>query len=219
MPLCPPLLRLVLHAASFASFLAPACGKCVGCCLDSFMLKPGTGCAGLSPNNTPFVLVLPQHTGTLTSVQMLRNNGVTTCEHHHRRLSQITNLPNAAAGALRVIVLVRSPFERVVSSAAWFGVIGDRQAGKPITQPRGHDDVAAFRAWLRACRKQPQIDLAVNMLEGRKPAMVVRTETLQDDWRKVGAALGLADATLGAPHCLANCGEKTRGGATPSASA
>ena len=73
------------------------------------------------------------------------------------------------------------------------------------------------RAWLRACRKQPQIDLAVNMLEGRTPAMVVRTETLQDDWRKVGAALGLADATLGAPHCLANCGEKTRGGATPSA--
>ena len=214
--MCPPLLRLALHAASFASFLAPADGKCVGCCLDSFKGQAGTGCAGLSPNNTPFVLVMPQHTGTLTSVQMLRDNGVTTCEHHHRRLSHTTNLPNAAVGALRVIVLVRSPFERVVSSAAWVGVIGNRRADKHITQPRHHDDVAAFRAWLRACRFKPQIELAVDMLEGRKPAMVVRTEMLQDDWRKVGAALGL-DATLSATHCLASCGEKTRGSAAPSA--
>jgi hypothetical protein len=100
------------------------------------------GCSGMSPKQQRWFLLQPQHSGTGTLCNFFHDQlNVTSCKHAH-------SPPLGVCASDFAVILAANPFRRLISSAAWHGVIS---GGKKILPWKYDEDlqVAHFRAWIQ----------------------------------------------------------------------
>lgn len=99
-------------------------------------------CYGTSPTGLKWLYVQPQHTGSLTIVDLIRNLfHVPTCGHGH---FMANDRHHYWANVSFIFTFVANPFRRVLSNAAYGGVFnGSKRPINPTPQ-----DIAAFNEWV-----------------------------------------------------------------------
>ena len=101
-------------------------------------------------------------------------------------------------------VLAANPFRRVVSSAAYHGVVA------PCAVEPCRDDARAFRAWVRrhfgdAAGTSGTLARASDLLAGLGDVRVVRVNALAAELGAVLGDLGYARLAPARVHCLSSC--------------
>ena len=93
------------------------------------------GCSAVSPSGVSWSYIMPQHTGTGTISRYLKKTlGIASCRHKHTFAH-----PDSVTTSFG---FVANPFSRMVTNAAFYGVIGNASLGRPDRQ------VANFRSWV-----------------------------------------------------------------------
>lgn len=163
------------------------------------------GCSGMSPNQQRWFLLQPQHSGTGTLCNFFHDQlNVTSCKHAHTP-------PHRVCVSDFSVILAANPFRRLISSAAWHGVIS---GGRRILPWKYDEDlqVAHFRAWIQqlsGAKKLPnQFTLATDALaalRGRNASFVLRTNQLQADTLLLLDTLGYPRKKFTERHCVSGC--------------
>jgi hypothetical protein len=141
--------------------------------------------------------IMPQHTGTGAVVRVLDANGYFThgCSHLHAARSPVHAKRYAA------FTFLASPFKRVLSNAAFCGVIDAKT-------PNAASDVPKFRAWL-ASHLRPPVD-SIGDLMGPPGFMDLygRLEHLDYDLGAILRRLGYTKLPKERAkfHCISSCG-------------
>ena len=154
-------------------------------------------CSGVSPVGMRWQYIMPEHTGTGSVVRFLDEHGFFShgCVHHHGHRSLVHAQSYAA------FAFLSSPFKRVLSDAAYYGIID-------ATHPVASLDVPKFRAWLSAHRWPPVKPISELMGSSGVMDLYGRLEHLDDDLRAILRRLGYTKLPPDHPkfHCISSCG-------------
>jgi hypothetical protein len=154
-------------------------------------------CSGVSPLGMRWQYIMPEHTGTGSVVRFLDEHGFFSqgCVHHHGHRSLIHAQTYAA------FTFLSSPYKRVLSDAAYYGIID-------VSHPDAASDVPKFRAWLSAHGWPPVKPISELMGSSGVMDLYGRLEHLNDDLRAILRRLGYTKLPLDHPkfHCISRCG-------------
>lgn len=180
-------------------------------------------CHATSPNGEHWVYIQPQHTGSATVQPYLRHVlGIKTCRHGH-----FMTPPSEVRNATFAFSFVANPFKRVVSYAAYLGVISGQRHQKTTHE----QDVTLFRAWVKKVldtKGRPRrhdghasfyLFRQVDMFQQYPLRFVGCTSTLAADLQRVLKHLGYGNQTVifDDSHCAASCGSHKNGTQFPGA--
>ena len=176
-------------------------------------LLPEGPCVATSPSGIRFIFLQPEHSGTDPVIRYLTDRlNVSTCGHEHK-------LKAAPPDVTYAFAFVRNPFQRILSNAAFRGVISGRIAqGDRGQKRRWEREVASFRRWvakMEAKGKRPIQDTASLFERAPMLRFVGRTATLARDLKLVLERLSYGPfpgEKLRLPmHCVSSCASVAAG--------
>ena len=162
--------------------------------------RNGGGCSAISPSGISWSYIMPQHTATGTIARYLTKTlGIASCHHMHT-----FGHPDSVTTSFG---FVANPFSRMVTNAAYHGVIGNATFG-PDHQ------VAKFRSWVLGL-ENPKVCGQKAMFNYFPDVRVGHVETLAADLETMLVRLGYtvpqSPIVFGEEHCITSCAENSTG--------
>ena len=162
--------------------------------------RNGGGCSAISPSGISWSYIMPQHTATGTIARYLSKTlGIASCHHMHT-----FGHPDSVTTSFG---FVANPFSRMVTNAAYHGVIGNATFG-PDHQ------VANFRSWVLGL-ENPKICGQKAMFNYFPDVRVGHVETLAADLETMLVRLGYtvpqSPIVFEEEHCITSCAEDSTG--------
>ena len=162
--------------------------------------RNGGGCGAVSPSGKSWSYIMPQHTGTGTIFRYLSETlGIASCHHMHT-----FGHPDSVTTSFG---FVANPFSRMVTNAAYHGVIGNATFG-PDHQ------VANFRSWVLGL-ENPKVCGQKAMFNYFPDVRVGHVETLAADLETMLVRLGYtvpqSPIVFEEEHCITSCAENSTG--------
>ena len=162
--------------------------------------RNGGGCGAVSPSGISWSYIMPQHTGTGTVSRYLNSTlGIESCHHMHT-----VGHPDSVTTSFG---FVANPFSRMVTNAAYHGVIGNATFG-PDHQ------VANFRSWVLGL-ENPKVCGQKAMFNYFPDVRVGHVETLAADLETMLVRLGYtvpqSPIVFEEEHCITSCADSSTG--------
>ena len=162
--------------------------------------KEASGCWGVSPSGVRWAYLMPKHTGSATGWSYLHDQlKIKTCAHVH------SNVVQYQVGATFTFAFVQNPYRRLLSAAAWLGVIS---GGKVRFEGRSRrDEAKMFSKWLLAHRQAPLASQVEFIGKTNALSFVGRTATIERDLPRALEAAGYREAlpAISRSHCVSSC--------------
>lgn len=154
------------------------------------------GCTGQFPGKRPFLIIFPQHSGSMPVFNLLQEilpaSENYSCKHHEHYRSYRPEKDKEKD----IFIVANNPFRRVLSHA--------QHQTKNITHT--DDQIfslsharAAFKYYIDH-NKKPPVMLGTDMLNGAFPVMVLKIGRLQKDMNRLLNYWGLPDMSLPVSH-------------------
>ena len=178
----------------------PNAGVLGPCLREEAAGQRGGGCGAVSPSGVSWSYVMPQHTATGTVVRYLREKlGIESCHHLHT-----VGHPSSVTTSF---TFVANPFSRMLTNAAFSGVLGNASYG-PVHQ------VNKFRSWVHSleaphiCGQKAMHNYFPNVYVGHVETLAADLETVLV---RLGYTLPESPIVFEAEHCITSCAEDSEG--------